>query len=131
MKKQFGALLAWALVLQFLCLGSVMAQDPVPKDQLRSMKLKSRAATFENSGRRVNVKLNDGDKIGGYISQVSEEYFVVVDSKGQHPILVRYANVRDLGSAEKFGSGAKFGLAIGAGFLAVIGICAATQRCQN
>ena len=47
------------------------------------------------------------------------------------PVVAHYENVRDMGSAEKFGAGARFGLAIGGAFLAIVGLCAATRLCEN
>jgi hypothetical protein len=39
--------------------------------------------------------------------------------------------VRDFGASEKLGPAAKYGLVFGAALGAILGICAATQRCQN
>ena len=45
---------------------------------------------------RVRVKLNDGRKLKGYISEAKEDYFVVVDPKVGTATTVRYAQVKEL-----------------------------------
>jgi hypothetical protein len=45
---------------------------------------------------RVRVKLEDGRKLKGYISEAREDYFVVVDPKAGTATTVRYAQVKEL-----------------------------------
>ena len=129
--KLLATVLALALASQLMCLAPAQAQTQAAKDEMQAMKFRSRASTFQESAKRVNIILRDGDKISGYVTQVTDKYFVVSDGKGAHPAVVHYENVRKIQAAEKFGSGAKFGLAVGAGLLTVLGLCAATKRCQN
>jgi hypothetical protein len=129
--KLLVPVLAFALVTQLMCLAPAIAQTQVAKDEIHARKLRGRASTFQESAKRVNVKLRDGDKITGYVTEVTDKYFVVSDNKGAHPVVVQYENVRDFGASEKLGPAAKYGLVFGAALGAILGICAATQRCQN
>ena len=45
---------------------------------------------------RVKVKLNDGRKLKGYISEAAEDYFVVVDPGAGVATTVHYTQVREL-----------------------------------
>jgi hypothetical protein len=129
--KRLKALLVCAMLLQFCGAGTVAAQNPIARDQLERMKLKSQVTHCEDSAKRVSVKLRDGEKIKGYVTQVSDEYFVVSDDHGKNPLVVRYENVRELKSGEKPGSTARAALIIGAAVGGIFGICAVSKGCRN
>jgi hypothetical protein len=80
-------------------------------------------------GKRVNVKLTDGRKLGGRITGFAPDHFVVTDSKGVISAIA-YAEVarvstqkEKLGVFDKPWKGIMF-TAVGAGTLAVIAMSA-------
>ena len=80
-------------------------------------------------GDPVTVKLYDGTKIKGHVTETTDDYFVVSDRKTGQSTSIEYSKVKDVG--EGMGTRTKAAL-IGVGaILAFVGICAATHRCQE
>jgi small nuclear ribonucleoprotein (snRNP)-like protein len=105
----------------------VMAQTKTDAEKIRSKVL--RAGTGENA--RVTVKLKDGKKIKGYVTQAGNDNFVVRDSKTDTATTIAYTEVakvetkRDKSALQS----AVLGIAIGIGALfAVIGIVVAANN---
>ena len=64
---------------------------------------------------RVKVKLRDGTKLAGYISEANENSFVVVDAKNGTPTTIPYPQVKQV-KGNNLSTGAQ--IAIVAGFIA-------------
>ena len=77
----------------------------------------------------VTVKLYDGTKVKGYISEVADDHFVVTDRKGGRSTPIEYSRVKDV--SEGLGRKTKIALIVAGAFLAILGICAVTHRCEE
>ena len=127
--KNMAALVLAGLVINFACLTSVSAQQQLTKEEKQAIKIRKQVTKLERHDDPVTVRLRDGDKVKGYISDVADDHFVITSSKGSQPVVVHYANVRDIGVG--LGSTAKVALGIAGVFVAIIGLCAVTHRCQE
>ena len=67
---------------------------------------------------RVEVKLRDGKKLKGYISEAGENSFVIVEAKSGAASTVPYSQVKQV-KGNNLSSGAKIAIVVGA-FAAVI-----------
>lgn len=106
--------LALLLVFSFftLQLTPAFAQDKQTKEEKKTAKVKEKIKKL-GIGERVKVKVNlyNGTSYQGYVSEVTEENFVVVDKNG-NPNTVKYSDVDSVGG-KNLSTGAK--IAIGAG----------------
>jgi len=129
--KRLAALAIAGLVMNLACLPFVSAQEQLTREEKQARKIKKQVNKLERyaSDDPVTVRLRDGDKVKGYISDVAEDYFVITNNKSSQPVVVHYSNVRDISVG--MGSTTKIALAIGGGFLALFAICAVTHRCQE
>src|ERR1043165_1720722 len=80
-------------------------------------------------GDPVTVKLYDGTKIKGHVTETTDNNFVVTDRKTSQSTSIEYSQVKDV--SEGIGTKTKLRLIIGGVVLGGVGICAATHRCQN
>ena len=80
-------------------------------------------------GDPVTVKLNDGTTLKGRISEVADDYFVVIDRKTRQSSSIDYTQVDEI--REGMGTRTKIGIAFGGAVLAIVGICAATHGCRE
>jgi hypothetical protein len=71
---------------------------------------------------KVEVKLKDGSKVKGYISESNDEQFVVTDLKTARQTPVSYSHVR-----KARGHNTKLGIAIGVGILVTLIVLVTTQ----
>ena len=92
-------------------------------------------------GNDIEVKLKDKTKIKGYLSEVTDDYFVVTDPKGGATTRVEYGQVEKVrlwllvqnALKRNFSSPGRIirnmAIGIGVGFTAVALICLASRRC--
>ena len=80
-------------------------------------------------GDPVTVKLYDGTKIKGHVTETTDNNFVVTDRKTNQSTSIEYSRVKDV--SEGIGTKTKLGLIIGGVVLGFVGICAVTHRCQE
>jgi hypothetical protein len=75
----------------------------------------------------VSIKLMDGTKVKGYVTEASDDHFVVTDRKTGQSTTLKYDQVKDIGVglSEK----TKIGLGIAAGVLVLAVICG--LRCKD
>ena len=106
-KRILPAALA-ALLVNLVCYAPVAAASQAKEIETTA---KVKAAVFKigaDSGTPVKVKLRDGTKLKGYISEAGEEGFVIVDSETGSPTRLTYlqvTQVKRVGSwAKKFGN---------------------------
>lgn len=76
---------------------------------------------------RIQLKLRDNTKYKGYISEVSDNHFVVVDEKTGASARVAYPEVKSV-KGNNFSSGTKLGIGLGLAALAAIIIVAVAVR---
>ena len=122
------SILLVGLLLSASCARHAVANTP-PQSQsaARAEKVKSgvrKVGTGEDS--RVEVKLLDGSKLKGYVREIGEDNFVVVEKKTGAAQTVRYEQVERLkGTGMSTGTKVAIGFAVAAltlGTLALIGL---------
>ncbi len=81
---------------------------------------------------RVKVIMADGKKLKGYVSEVKDDSFTLVESKTKQSIEIAYADVKKAKKRRSKSEKLALGIAIGAGVVgaAVLGIFLAA-RCNN
>lgn len=110
--------------------GLAQQQTPTPLDK-HAQKIRKYVKSLRrwDVGDPVTVKLYDGSRIKGHVTDTTADYFVVTDRKTGQSTEIEYARVKDV--SEGVGTKTKLGLIIGGVVLAFVGICAATHRCQE
>ena len=66
-----------------------------------------------NEKKRVRVKMQNGTKIKGYITQIGDESFTLALSKTKQPVVIAYRDVSKIESGGLSG-GARIGIIVGA-----------------
>lgn len=89
------SLILTMLLLQMVCFVPLtVARPQTDKDTLRVAKIKENVARRGTGKReRVKVTLLDGRKISGYISEVRENAFVVIDQQTNASTTLAYTDV--------------------------------------
>lgn len=80
-------------------------------------------------GDPVTVKLYDGTKIKGHVTEITDADFVVTDRKTNQSTTIEYSQVKEV--SEGMGTRTKLGIIFGGVVLGAVGICAATHRCRE
>jgi cell division protein FtsL len=89
------------ILVQMICVGPIYAQSATTKDDASIQKLKREIGKLNTNGKNIaRVKLHNGTKLKGYISQANEDNFVITDKHGQKST-VAYTDLSDV----KKGSG--------------------------
>src|SRR3982751_5643814 len=97
MKRFFSLLLILLLVHTMSYLSVVSAKSPSEEGARLAEKVKSGIARLGiGPEARVKLKLRDGSRLEGYISQISEESFVVMDTKTNTATTVLYPQVKQV-----------------------------------
>jgi len=113
----------WLVVLGVLVqLASIMAVSANTleenKQARRAEKVKAGIAKLGvGEAARVKVKLQDGTKLNGYVSEVGNESFIVVNAKTGEAVTVAYPQVKQV-QGNNLSTGAK--IAIGVAIIAAI-----------
>lgn len=85
------------------------------QDDAKTQKLKANVAKYAGNKNKVSVKLNDGTKLKGYISQAGENSFTLVDSKSAQSRTLTFAEVTEVKRAGGLSVLAKVGIGVGIG----------------
>jgi len=102
-----------------LLMASTTVNGQAEKDKRLTAKAKADVAAFGlGPDARVSVKLRQGKKLKGFISQAGEDSFVITDSKTGSTTPIAYADVAEVqrqkgistGKAILIGVGATFGV---------------------
>jgi hypothetical protein len=89
------------ILVQIICVGPIYAQSVKTKDDAPIQKVKREIGKLNTNGKNIaRVKLHNGTKLKGYISQASDDSFIITDKQGQKNT-VAYTDVREV----KKGSG--------------------------
>lgn len=75
---------------------SISANANGPEKEAKfALKVKSEIAKL-GSGResKVKIKLRDNNKFSGYIGEINEESFTLIDSKSAQPTVVQYSQIK-------------------------------------
>ena len=111
-KKLTSLVIASSLVV-FLCSASVAASSKEEKEARLAEKVKTGIAKLGTGpAAGVEVKLRDKTKIKGYISELSENYFIVIDDKTGAATTVAYPQVKQV-KGNNLSTGAKIAIGIG------------------
>ena len=122
MLKKHLPLLLVAMLLSHVFAGPIFAvPTPGETDVQRTAKMKAavaRRGTGEKS--RVTVKLRDGAKLKGYITQTGEDSFVLTDSGTGQMSTVSYRDVAQVKGRGGLSTAAKIGIGVGIGVVVSI-----------
>ena len=125
-KRSLTLMLIGALVISMSAAPITLAKTKEEKAAEFTSKVKTGIAKLGvGPDARIEAKLRDKTKLKGYISQISNESFVVADAKTGTTTEVPYPNVASV-TGKNLSTGAKIaiGVAIGVGVLLLVGLIA-------
>jgi hypothetical protein len=123
MFKKYLTLIIAVLVLNLSLSASVFAGTKEEKMAKLADKVKTNIAQLgTGKDARIEVKLRDNTKLKGYISQINENGFVVVDFKTGNASEVPYSNAKQV-KGNNLSTGVKIAIGIGV-VIAIIAIIA-------
>ena len=113
MYMRITAVVLVALLLNITCPSSASAGNSAEKEARFAQKVKQEIAKLGTGpDARVDLKLRDKTKLKGYITEVGDESFSVVDDKTGSATTVIYPQVKQV-KGNNLSSGAKIAIAIG------------------
>lgn len=93
MFKRIIALLLAGLVINLVCVPTTAVGQQTGSDA-RAEKMKAKVIEIGTGpDARVEVRLNNGRRVKGYISEIKDDYFTVVDDKAGVATRIDYAQV--------------------------------------
>ena len=105
-----------SLVL-FLCAGTLAASSKEEKEAKLAEVVKSRIIKLgAGPAARIEVKLRDKTKLKGYVREIAEDHFVVVDDRTGVTTTIAYPQVKQVKS-NNLSTGAKYAI-----FVLVMGV---------
>ena len=108
-----------ALLLNIICPLRALAGNSPEKEDRFAQKVKTEIAKLGTGpDARVDLKLRDTTKLKGYINEVGDQSFAVVDDKTGSATTVTYPQVKQV-KGNNLSTGAKIAIGVGI-FLAVI-----------
>lgn len=128
MIRKFLALLVVSILIQaVVCLNTASASVKPDKQARSTEKVRlsiSKLGVGQES--KVEVRLRDRSNLAGYIREINDDSFVIAEAKTGAPVSVAYSNVAQV-KGQNLSTGAKIGIGIVIGFLAVVAIIFATR----
>ena len=95
MLKNLVSIITAGLVVNLLCVASVTAETNADKEVRFAENVKAGIVRLGiGPEARVEIKLRDGRKLKGYISEIGDEYFVVTDAKTGTATSIPYPQVQ-------------------------------------
>lgn len=120
MFKKHLTLFITIFVINLSLSASVFAKTNSTKEAKLTEKLKANITKLgTGKDARVEVKLRDKTKLKGYISQINENTFVVIDGKTNLTNEVAYKNAKQV-KGNNLSTGVKIAIAVGAIFVVVL-----------
>ena len=120
MFKKYLTLILTILVINLSLGATVFAGDKADKEARFAAKVKNEIAKLgTGTDARVEVKLRDKTKLKGYISQVNENSFVVVEDATKTPTEVSYQNTKQA-KGSNLPLGVKIAIGVAVVFLALL-----------
>lgn len=114
-----------ALLLTITCPSPALAGNSAEKEARFAQKVKTEIAKLGTGpDARVDLKLRDKRKLKGYISELGDESFAVVDDKTGSATTVTYPQVKQV-KGNNLSTGVKIAIGVGI-FLALMFILAVT-----
>ena len=118
MFKKILTIVLAGLLIQAFCVLPVSAASKEEKQAGRTEKVRAGILKLGvGTDARVAIKLRDGVKLAGYVSEAKDDSFVVTDLKTRAATTVAYGDVTQV-KGHNLGTGAKIAIGIG------IGVCA-------
>ena len=109
-----------ALLSNITCPSPALAGTSPEKEALFAQKVKTEIAKLGTGpDARIDLKLRDKTKLKGYISEVGDESFAVVDDKTGSTTTVPYPQVKQV-KGNNLSDGAKIAIAVGIFFAVVV-----------
>jgi hypothetical protein len=119
MFKKYVTLTVAFLLLNLSFNSVALAETKEEKDAKLAEKVKINVLRLgTGNDARVQVKLKDGSKLKGYISQINENSFVVVDEKTAAPTEIPFPQTRQV-KGNNLHTGVKIAIGIGLALLLV------------
>ena len=107
------AVVLLAVLLNITCPSSALAGNSPEKDARFAQKVQTEIAKLGTGPHaRVDLKLRDKTKLKGYISEVSDDSFELVDDKTGSATTVTYRQVKQV-KGNNLSTGAKIAIGIG------------------
>lgn len=94
-KKYLTILLVTLIIQSLLCL-SAFAQTPDDRNSRLALNIKNSVAKVGTEpNRKLRVKLKDGTKLKGYITEIKDDYFALLDDKSGKIVSVQYSQAAE------------------------------------
>jgi hypothetical protein len=87
---------ALAILLANLVCYAPVAADSKPQENESAAKVKAAVKTEADSGSPVRVRLRDGTRLKGYVSEAHDEDFVIVDYESGTSTRLTYLQVKEV-----------------------------------
>ena len=114
MTKKFLASVVAALVMNLVCITSAPANPKSEREMQFAARVKAAILRLGTGPQaRVEVKLHGGTKLKGYIAEVEENRFVVVDEKSGASTDIAYPQVKQV-KGNNLSSGVWVAITLGA-----------------
>ena len=122
MRQKFRSLIVLSLMLSLACYTSVRASSNPEEDAKAAAKVKA-ALTKLGTGTdaRVEIKLRDKTKLKGYVSELGDDHFMLVQDKTGTVTQVAYPQVQKVKGKNRLTGETIGAIVIVAALLAVIG----------
>jgi small nuclear ribonucleoprotein (snRNP)-like protein len=130
MIRKFVSFAVVALVFQMLCILPVAAATGRAQDAATA-KVKAQVAKHEQKRDKVSVKLKDGSKLKGRITQRDDDAFTLTDTKSGATRSLTYTEVAQVKSTGGLSTWAKVGIAIGIGAAVTVAYVVISIRCNE
>ena len=114
MFKKYVILMMTFLVINLSCGATIFASGSNEKDDAKNAEKVKTEISKLGSGKdaKIEVKQKDGTKLKGYVSQINENNFVVVDEKTGAVSEVSYPNVKQI-KGHHVSTGVKVAIVVG------------------
>jgi hypothetical protein len=121
--KRLLAMVLAALMVSSFLVTSAFAKPNAAKDAQLAAGVKAAVAKLgTGSSARIEIKLIDGTRLKGYVSETAEDHFVIVDDKTGATTAVPYPQVKQVrGNSLSTGAKIVIGVAVVIGVLALVG----------
>lgn len=121
MRQKLRSLVVLSLLVSLVCYTSVKASSKPQEDAEARAKVKYALIELGTGpDARVKIKLRDKTELKGYISDLDEDHFTLVQDKTGASIEIAYAQVQKIKGKHHFSDRA-LAIVVVAGLLAVIG----------
>ncbi len=124
MYRKIWVLVLGCLLLQAAYPQSISAMTKAEKETRFAEKIKAGIAKLgTGKDARIEVKLQDGTKLKGYVSETTDDHFVVMNAKTGAAVPVAYPQVKQV-KGNNLSEGVKIaiGLAIGIGLAVILAV---------